>query len=113
MMYPPGGPPMSLGNMRARGVRWQCLPSPTIVSDFGAAWFGRGLGLPTDRWKRRFKEANAAEPAYVIVLVVFFVLFIAGALFFDHPVLTIFTSDERRPGNDEYERVRSSTEDNL
>jgi TRAP-type C4-dicarboxylate transport system permease large subunit len=40
-------------------------------------------------WWRRFKEANATERAYVIVLVVFFALFVAGAFFFDHPVLGV------------------------
>jgi hypothetical protein len=40
-------------------------------------------------WWRSFKEANTTERAYVIVLVGFFALFVAGAFFFDHPVLGV------------------------
>jgi len=45
------------------------------------------MEVAMSEWWRRFKEANATERAYVIVLAVFFVLFIAGAFFFDHAVL--------------------------
>ena len=40
-------------------------------------------------WWRRFKEANATERAYVIVLAVFFALFVVGAFFFDHAVVAV------------------------
>jgi hypothetical protein len=40
-------------------------------------------------WWRRFKEANATERAYVIVLAVFFALFVVGAFFFDHVAVLV------------------------
>jgi hypothetical protein len=60
---------------------------------------------------RRFKEANATERAYVIVLVVFFALFVVGAFFFDHAVVAVLagaSGHRSRAGAADAEGLRCS-----